>query len=194
MNRQEQKQQTKERLLKSAFEEFSRGGILATKTVEIARAADISHGSIFAHFPTREALLLAVIDEFGMQLGMQFQSQMKQGSLEEVLTTHIKVLKQWEPFYTQLVISAPHLPLEIRTSIFNIQAGIAGYIEKALANQDFAPQAPLHLILNTWLGLVHYYLANRDLFSVKGSVLKEKGPELIQFFINLIKGVSNEKM
>lgn len=192
MKRKEQKQQTKEKLLRAAFERFSTEGILATKTLDIAKEAAISHGAIFAHFPNREALLLAVIDEFGMQLGTQFQTQLQEGTVEEVLTTHINVLRDWEPFYTQLVICAPHLPLEIRTAIFTIQAGIAGFIERALAGQSF--KAPIHLILNTWLGLIHYYLANRDLFSINGSVLRSKGPELIQFFVNLTKGENNEKM
>lgn len=189
VKRKEQKQQTKEKLLKAAFEKFSSDGLLMTKTLDIAKSANVSHGAIFAHFPSRDALLLAVIDEFGMQLGIQFQIQMKQGTMEEVLTTHLNVLQQWEPFYRQLVICAPLLPEEIRTSIFNIQSGIGFYLEKALSNQPFTIQTPLYLILNTWLGLVHYYLANRDLFSPNGSVLSAKGPEIIQFFINLTKGV-----
>ncbi len=190
INRQEQKQQTKEKLLKTAFVKFSSGGLLTTKTLDIAKSANVSHGAVFAHFPSRDALLLAVIDEFGMQLGIQFQNQMKQGTIEEVLTTHLNVLRQWEPFYTQLVICTPHLPQYIRTSIVNIQSGIAYYLEKALENHIFTPQAPLYLIMNTWLALVHYYLCNRELFSPNGSVIEAKGPELIKFFINLINGVS----
>jgi AcrR family transcriptional regulator len=136
LNRQKQKQQTKEKLLKTAFEKFSSGGLLTTRTLDIAQSANVSHGAIFAHFPTREALLLAVIDEFGMQLGIQFQNQMKQGTLEEVLITHLNVIRKWEPFYMQLVICAPHLPQDIRTSIVNIQSGIAYYLEKALSTSQ----------------------------------------------------------
>ncbi len=188
IKRHEQKQQTKQKLLKTAYEEFSSKGLLATKTVDIARAASVSHGSLFAHFPSREALILAVIDEFGMQLGMQLQEIMKEGSVEAVLTAHFNVLKQWEPFYMQLIICGPHLPYEIRTAIVNIQAGIAFHLHKALSNQTIAMKAPLHLIMNTWLGLIHYYLANRDLFCPSRSVLDAKGEELIMFFIKLIQG------
>jgi hypothetical protein len=89
-----------------------------------------------------------------------------------VLTTHLKILQQWEPFYTQLVICAPHLSKDIRTVIVNIQAGMAFYIEKALINKNIVAKAPLHLILNTWLGLIHYYLCNKDLFSPNQSVME----------------------
>lgn len=189
LTRQQQKEQTRGKLLKTAYQEFSSGGFLTTKTLDIAKSANVSHGSIFVHFPTREALLLAVIHEFGMQLGTAFQKKMKEGSLEKVLTTHLTVLQEWEPFYTQLVICGPHLPVEIRAEIFNIQSGIAYYLEKALSNQKIAKEKPIHLIMNTWIGLVHHYLANRDLFSPNGSVLAAKGNELIKFFTHLIKGV-----
>jgi len=194
MTRQKQKEETKARVLQTALEEFSTGGLLATKTLDIAKAANLSHGTIFVHFPTREALMLAVIDEFGMHLGIELRNKIKPGNLESVLTTFISVLRLWEPFYTQLVICAPHLPEDIRTAIFNIQSGIAFYLEQALTKEGLPMQLPLHLVLNTWLGLVHYYLANRELFSPNGSVLSTKGPELIQFFTKLIKGENNDKM
>ncbi len=98
LTRQQQKEQTKERLLKTAFEEFSAGGLLATKTLDIARAAKLSHGAIFVHFPTRETLMLAVIHEFGMQLGTEFQKSMKEGSFETVLKTHLSSCRNGSRF------------------------------------------------------------------------------------------------
>lgn len=188
MVREKQKLETKKKLLDTAFHEFSRKGFLGTKTLDIAQSANVSHGSVFVHYPTKEALLLAVIQEFGMQLGTQFEKKIKEGTLEQVLTIHLNVLQKWEPFYTQLVICGPHLPEEIRTEIFNIQSGIAYYLEKALKNQKLDIKFPLHLMMNSWMGLVHYYLANRDLFTQKSSVLAAKGKELIQYFNQLING------
>lgn len=186
--RVQQKQQTRERVLEAAFEEFTRKGLLVTKTADIAKAAHVSHGSIFAHFPTRDALVLMVINQFGLHLGEELRKRMKVGSLESVLITHLKVLEKWEPFITQLVICGPHLPEDIRVAIFNIQSGIAFYLEQALAGMEFSSKVPRYLILNTWLGLIYYYLANRELFCPNGSVLAAKGKELVDFFIQLIKG------
>lgn len=188
--RKEQKIQTKERLLRCAFEAFSIGGILTTKTLDIAKAANISHGAVFAHFPTKEALLTAVIDEFGLQLGSQLQKEMQDLSIEAVLKTHIRVLEQWEPFYRQLVISAPHLPETIRVTIFNIHSGIAYYLQQAIVQEGIRLAVPLHILLNTWLGLLHYYLENRALFVTDGSLLAAKGQELTYFFLKIIKGLS----
>lgn len=61
-NRQLQKEQTKELLLKTAYEIFSERGIMNTRMSDIARAAGVSHGTIFVHFQTQEALIEEVIE------------------------------------------------------------------------------------------------------------------------------------
>ncbi|MBT3221823.1 MAG: hypothetical protein HN348_22320 [Proteobacteria bacterium] len=45
----------------------------------------------------------------------------------------------------------------------------------------------LTLLFNTWLGLVHHYLVNRDLFFPEGSVLEARGEELLSHFMMLIR-------
>lgn len=45
---------------------------------------------------------------------------------------------------------------------------------------------PLHMLFNTWLGLLHYYLQNGDLFAPGKSVLKQRRDELVNSFIALI--------
>jgi len=44
----------------------------------------------------------------------------------------------------------------------------------------------LSLLFNTWLGLIHYYLANRELFSPGESVIDARGQELLDHFMSLI--------
>ena len=50
--RLEQKQRTRERLLDVAATLFAERGLAATTTLEVARAAGVSHGTVFVHFPT----------------------------------------------------------------------------------------------------------------------------------------------
>ena len=47
------------------------------------------------------------------------------------------------------------------------------------------PMAP-HLLFNTWLGLLHHYVANRDLFAPGGSVLERRGNELLDHTMHLL--------
>jgi len=48
----------------------------------------------------------------------------------------------------------------------------------------------MYIIFNTWLGLIHYYLQNSELFAPGASVLKQQGNELVKHFLELIKSNS----
>ncbi len=70
-----------------------------------------------------------------------------------------------------------------------IQSTISFYIIRAAEQEINAGKivrCPPHMIFNTWIGLVHYYLANRDLLAPQGSLIEYCGQELIDHFINLI--------
>ena len=61
MNRQHQREQTRQRLLQVAAELFVRHGVRATRTQDVAKAADVSVGTIYAHFGDKDGLLGAVL-------------------------------------------------------------------------------------------------------------------------------------
>lgn len=179
MNRAAQKEQTRFHLLEKAYEEFASRGFLAGKTLDIAKAAGVSHGTLFLHFPTKEELLSKTLDEFALKLGATLQKL--KGSPREVLSAHLEAIRACEPFYAHLVIEGPLLPPFLRSKVFMIQSGIAHHLEKSLSKGN------LPFILNSWLGLIHYYLTHRDLFAPGGSVIQVHGKDLLENFMQTFK-------
>lgn len=188
--RKEQKEKTKELLLRIAYREFGEKGINATKTIDIAKAAGVSHGTLFLHFATREELLLNVVEEFGMKVGRLFSAlKISKKGVREVLAAHLAVLRKDEPFWARVAIEGNSLPEQIRAHLFVIQSGIAHYLNEAIQTnlqEGTIRRLPLPLLLNTWLGLIQYYLINRDLFAPGQSVIEVKGEELLNYFVELI--------
>lgn len=187
--RKEQKEQTRKKLIEVAFQQFAENGLIATRTLDIAKAAGVAHGSVFAHFPSREALLITVIEEFGKRITRRIHELAGGGgSVREVLEAHLNGLIEYELFYTRLVTERQMLPEEVCHSLVMIQSAISFHLQQAAeAEMDAGKirRLPLHLFFNTWLGLVHYYLANGDLFAPGDSVLKRYGPELTSYFLVL---------
>lgn len=188
--RQLQKEQTRKLLIKTAFTQFAVHGLTSTKTADIAIAAKVSHGTVFAHFSTMETLLTAVIEEFGSRITLRLHELAAcNDSLQKILEAHLRGLQEFEAFYTRLVIENRLLPSNSRDVFTMIQSAISFHLSQAAAKEikdgTIAP-CPIHLLFNTWLGLVHYYLANSDLFAPGESVLERYGQELIAHYMRLI--------
>lgn len=188
--RQEQKNRTRKHLISVAFDRLAKDGLVSTSTSDIAKAAGVSHGTVFAHFATRDELLTAVIEEFGNRISLRLHELASNGgSIREVLNAHLKGLIEFEPFYRRLVMDSHLLPESARSTLIMIQSVISFHIsevaEREIKSGKIRPH-PIHLLFNTWIGLVHYYLANSDLFTSSESVLSSKGGELLEYFTDLI--------
>jgi AcrR family transcriptional regulator len=188
--RQKQKTETRRHLIDVAIREFGLNGLTATRTSDIAVAAKVSHGTIFAHFPTREDLLDAVIDEFGTRITRRLHDLVGgEGGIKEALEAHLKGIEENEEFYIRLISEAPVLPESARNTLIMIQSAVSLHIIQA-AEREMKSSAitdmPFDLLFNTWIGLIHYYLTNRDLFAPDDSVISKHGQRLTDHFMNLI--------
>ena len=185
-----QKAQTRERIIAAAIKVYSEQGF-SVPTTAIAREAHISHGSIFVHFPTVESLLLCLLENFSQDIGTELHSLSgHDNDIAMLLDMHINVLIEYENFYKRLIKEAVYLPDEARNTFIAIQSTVSIHFLQALeqeTNKGITKDVPFHMLFNTWLGLVHYYLLNGDLFAPQESVLKRYKSALIECFLSLIK-------
>ncbi|MBN7771751.1 TetR/AcrR family transcriptional regulator [Clostridium aminobutyricum] len=188
--RQIQKDQTRKHIIEVALEQFAQNGITATRTADIAKAAKVSHGTVFSHFLTQEELLNTVIEEFGIKVSKRLHElAASHTGLRQVLEAHLNGLTEFEAFYTRLVIEGRLLPQSARNTLTIIQSSISFHISQAAEEamkEGYVDRYPIHLLFNTWIGLIHYYLANNDLFAPGESVLKRYGQEILDHYMRLI--------
>jgi AcrR family transcriptional regulator len=185
-----QKEQTKALLIKTAYEVFSKKGFINTRVSDIAQAAGVSQGTMFVHFESQEAMIEEVIAFYGQKLALRTHLlSQSHGGLAELLRAHLDGIMEFEPFYTQLVIENRLLPPGARDSFVAIQSAISFHFSQVTQREPKPVQSdeiPSYLLFNLWMGLVHYYLANGDLFAPEGHVIRRYGETLIQSFIKLV--------
>jgi AcrR family transcriptional regulator len=191
VTRKEQKIKTRAGLVVQAESLFSSNGIANTTTADIAKSLKVSHGTLFVHFSTRDELVKAVVDEFGERLsaalGKRFEADLK---LKELLKAHVAVLAEFEDFYMRLISESQMLPGHIRSIVYSINASLSyRFYRAAKIEMDKGQIRKMTQVLffNTWMGLLHYYIMNRDLFSERTPILNEVGDELLRHFFYLIK-------
>jgi len=188
--RQNQKNQTRKHIIDVALNQFAKDGLTVTRTSDIARAAKVSHGTVFVHFPTRDILLDSVIEEFGMRITNRLHELVNDNcGMKEVLEAHLRGISEYEAFYTRLVSEGRLLNESSRNSLIMIQSAVSFHIIQVAEREMKACKIrslPLDLMFNTWVGLIHYYLINGDLFAPGGSVIKRYGKQLIEHYLDLI--------
>ena len=188
--RAEKKQQTRDLLIEAALELMAERGITATRTIDVAERAGVAHGTVFVHFPTREDLIAAVVGEHAGQIAVSLHDLAGEGvTVREILAAHLAGLAEHEAFYARLVMEGPLLPPYARATLLGIQSAISARLAE-VAEREMAAgrirRMPIPLLFNTWLGLVHHYLGNRELFAPGQSVVERWAPTLLDHYLGLI--------
>lgn len=190
-NRQLQKEQTKELLLKTAYDLFSSQGFMNTRISDIAQAAGVSHGTVFVHFKTQDALITEVIQTYGKKIALRTHELADScENIRDILSSHLAGIEEFEPFYTRLVTENRLLPPAAQDVWLSIQSAVSFHFsqvaEREMAAGSIA-RIPDSFLFNLWIGLVHYYLVNGNLFSPEGSVIRRYGDLWITDFMKLLK-------
>ncbi|MEL7603929.1 MAG: TetR/AcrR family transcriptional regulator, partial [Bacillota bacterium] len=184
--------QTRAHLIKTAYQVFSEKGILAMRMSDIAQAADVSHGTVFLHFETQEALITEVVSHYcGRIAARTHELSDACCTLRELLTAHLKGIGEYEPFYTRLVIENRLLPQGARDAWVGVQSAISLHFSRAAVLQSECADKDSTLLFNTWMGMVHYYIVNSDLYAPEGGVVDRYGERLVDFFMCMATGKAN---
>lgn len=191
ITRKEQKKQSRSNLVEHAEFLFSKHGISSTTTADVAKSVKMSHGALFVHFPTRDDLILSVVERFGDRLGAEMGRRFEDDmSLRDLLKAHIAVLSEFEDFYMRLISESQSLPPKIRSIVYSMNASLSYRFYRAALGQikeGKIKKMDQASFFNTWMALINYYVMNRDLFSERTPILKEIGEEVLRHFFHLIK-------
>lgn len=195
--RQQQKTDTRNRILETAYRIFSEAGFTAS-TNTIAKAVGVSHGTIFAHFSTLDDLLICLLVDFGDQMGrsLHILSEKKE-NMESLLSGYLDVLEEYEAFYSRLISEKNRLPKEALDAFAGIQCKVAFHFSSVMEKEitkGNVKNLPIPILFNTWLGLLHYYLLNREFFAREGeSVIRRYRKELLTTYLQLIQNDGEEE-
>jgi AcrR family transcriptional regulator len=77
--KQERAARTREEILEAAIRLFARQGFLATTMAALAKAIRMTPGALYWHFPTKEDLLLAAIEELHQRYIKEFVDLLVEG-------------------------------------------------------------------------------------------------------------------
>lgn len=151
------------RILDAALDVFSRKGYHDTRLDEIVTEANTSKGSIYFHFPNKEQLFLALVDQFANLLERRIIEAIKeerkamskvQAALEACLSTFGRYRRQAKVLLVQasgLGNAFEQKRLEINERFASL---IGSYLEEAIQNGEIAP-VDTDIVAYAWMGAIY---------------------------------------
>ncbi len=154
---------TRERILAAALEVFARKGYHRALVDDIVRASGTSKGAVYHHFPTKEALFLALVDEFAQRLALAVAAAIgsRHGALAKVkgaLVAALDTFAENAPLARLLLLEAVSLGAVYeakRSEVHGRFAGlIRGYLDEAVGEGSIDP-IDTRVATLAWLGAVN---------------------------------------
>ncbi len=154
---------TRDRILDAALDIFSRKGYHSTRLDEIVEEAHVSKGSIYFHFPNKEKLFLALVDQFADLLERRVTEaiQNEAQGMDRVRVALVTVLETFGRYRRPakiLLVQAVGLGTAFEKKRLAVNERFAmlikAYLDEAVAVGDIAP-GDTEVIAHAWMGAIY---------------------------------------
>jgi AcrR family transcriptional regulator len=167
-------EERRQQILELATELFARQGYQGTTTRQIAQRVHVNEAIIFRHFPTKEELYWAVIENQIRVRGGQARLEARLaagGSDRELLTAIAEELLSRDVTLSRLLLYTALENHELthrffRTHVAQYLELLADYVRRGIAEARFREVDPL-LAARGFLGMVWYHFQIQELFGGK---------------------------
>ena len=154
---------TRDRILEAALDVFARKGYHRAIVDDIVRASGTSKGAVYHHFPNKEAVFLALVDDFAARLAAAVAEAVagRQGALprvESALTAAMATFADNERLARLIVLEAVSLGATYQAKRAEVAdrfaALIQRYLDEAVSDGSIAP-LDTRVATLAWLGAVN---------------------------------------
>jgi AcrR family transcriptional regulator len=160
---QERSRSRRQRLLDAALQVFTDHGYSDAAIAEVARASDTSKGGLYFHFPSKQALFLALLDEASETLLNRVETAMATESDpiargEAALREVLRAFASHRLLARLLLIDAVGAGKEFNARLNDLHTAfavlIAGCLDEAVARGQIAP-LDTRIAAHAWYGAVN---------------------------------------
>jgi len=156
-------QSTRARILDAALNIFSRKGYHDTRLDEIVSESQTSKGSIYFHFPNKERLFLALVDQFADLLERRVVEAIQQepkgiGRVRVALTTCLETFGRYRRPAKILLVQAVGLGVTFESKRSEVNERFARlietYLQESIEVGDIAP-VDTEVAAHAWMGAIY---------------------------------------
>jgi AcrR family transcriptional regulator len=184
---------TRDKILQAALEVFAEKGYHRALVDDIVRASRTSKGAVYHHFPNKEALFLALVDEFSARLAEAVAASIAGahgglGKVQAALTAGLETFARHRELARILLLESVSLGPAYQSKRLEVHGRFAtliqAYLDDAVAEGSIPPQDTRVATL-AWLGAVNEVVI-QWLYSGRPDLMTEAVPALTPLLLRSI--------
>jgi AcrR family transcriptional regulator len=189
--RQLAKEETRNNILQQTKKLVETKGIYQLTTKEIADKCQIAHGTLFAHFPDKENLMITVLKTELMSIAKAINELNKgQVNFEGLLDGYLLLVSKHEDLLVVIAKEFPFLSNNLKREIITTESIVRKIFYEQLEQdiqKKILPPVPITKALVFLTGTINYYLSRRELFTSNSDLIKLKKEDIQHTFIHFLK-------
>ncbi len=190
--RQIAKQQTFDKIVKTSKELIIEQGIINLKTLDVAKKAGIAHGTLFAHFETKEILISNICQNELLKIARKLKSITEnQTDIIPLLESYLSLIADNENFYVIIAKEFPFFDSSIQQSILANETIIKNILYRKIEAGNETGQfsvKDITMSVSFFFASINYYLSRKEYFvNGKGKLMNQKKEQIIDTFMRLLK-------
>jgi TetR/AcrR family transcriptional regulator, fatty acid metabolism regulator protein len=184
---------TRDKILQAALEVFAEKGYHRALVDDIVRTSRTSKGAVYHHFPNKEALFLALVDEFSARLAEAVAAGIAGadgglGKVQAALTAGLETFARHRDLARILLLESVSLGPAYQSKRLEVHGRFASliqaYLDDAVAEGSIPPQDTRVATL-AWLGAVNEVVI-QWLYSGRPDLMTEAVPALTPLLLRSI--------
>ena len=190
--RQISKKNTLQKIESTAKKVYIKKGVSNTSTMDIAREAKIAHGTIFAHFSTKNDLVIHVFKKELTYIAKQLKDYSYDSHIRcrELVHNYLNLIVENEDLFITIAKEFPFYPEEVKREIIAtesiVRILIYNKIETGIKNGIFK-DTDITTCLSFLFGTLNYYLSRKEMFAKDyESIIQKKKNSIIKTFFDLL--------
>jgi AcrR family transcriptional regulator len=190
---------TRDKILQAAREVFAEKGYHRALVDDIVRASQTSKGAVYHHFPNKEALFLALVDEFAGRLAEAVAAAIGRahgalGKVEAAVTAGLETFARHRDLARILLLESVSLGPAYQSKRQEVHGRFAALIQTHLDEavaEGSIPTVDTHVATLAWLGALNEIVV-QWLHSGRPDLRAEAVPALVPMLLRSIGAKSAE--
>ena len=188
--RSESKQKTRQLILDKTALLLHNKGFLKVSSKEIARECNLSQGSIFLHFETKENLLNTILSSNIMKFEIDLKKNcIPNYSKELFLKNYIDVLIQNESFLSRAYKDLPYLPDALSKSLNGLETTTKNLFFENLRKN---PEKKLSIVdsfisIDAFFAQIQKNLLEKEVYTEFNSIIRQRRGKIIKLYRTLFE-------